>query len=558
MDSQEKPAAADGESKSEVLEIDDWASFRDDDIMRQHYDIRDQEAEKIPYVGDKEPLSALTAEYQSGSPILLEKIKVLSDQYGFIRRTRGDGNCFFRGFMFAYLEYLLVSQDQTEVDRVKGNVEQCKKTLQSLGYAEFTFEDFFSLFLEQLDGVFQGSKNSISDTELVQRCRDQSVSDYVVMFFRFITSGEIKSRSEFFEPFILGLSDSTVDQFCKASVEPMGEESDHVHITALSDALGVPIRVVYLDRSSCDSGGISVNHHDFIPASVQHSPDVTIVLLEVVLIQEKMAAHLDSRLECTNNIFLLQDTNFTCQEGPYSSWHYGASFDRNGHIDESRDDLSILKDYFDRMPEEPLIEQGPAQTGLFQATKGPGRDPDGDQAQAPKRTRQGPDERSGREPSQAAREGRDCLRELSIELEEMRLVTLQTLGHSDEATRQAEAKGPSEGVRVSPSGIMKGLGYSTKSQQAQDQGPGEDVLDPTEEVRLKGLSNGPLMKDPSFMRSMNLGKSIYLRPYIYGDEGPGQPHLVQQMDLDWSMNQPSDTKAEQARLKGDTHSAKAL
>lgn len=45
----------------------------------------------------------------------------------------------------------------------------------------------------------------------------------------------------------------------------MGEESDHVHITALSDALGVPIRVVYLDRSSCDAGGVSVNHHDFIP-----------------------------------------------------------------------------------------------------------------------------------------------------------------------------------------------------------------------------------------------------------------------------------------------------
>lgn len=47
----------------------------------------------------------------------------------------------------------------------------------------------------------------------------------------------------------------------------MGEESDHVHITALSDALGVPIRVVYLDRSSCDTGGVSVNHHDFIPAT---------------------------------------------------------------------------------------------------------------------------------------------------------------------------------------------------------------------------------------------------------------------------------------------------
>jgi ubiquitin thioesterase protein OTUB1 len=56
-------------------------------------------------------------------------------------------------------------------------------------------------------------------------------------------------------------------QFCKASVEPMGEESDHVHIIALSDALGVPIRVMYLDRSSCDTGNLSVNHHDFIPSA---------------------------------------------------------------------------------------------------------------------------------------------------------------------------------------------------------------------------------------------------------------------------------------------------
>lgn len=47
----------------------------------------------------------------------------------------------------------------------------------------------------------------------------------------------------------------------------MGEESDHVHITALSEALGVPIRVVYLDRSSCDNGNVIVNHHDFIPST---------------------------------------------------------------------------------------------------------------------------------------------------------------------------------------------------------------------------------------------------------------------------------------------------
>ncbi|KAG2290808.1 hypothetical protein Bca52824_037477 [Brassica carinata] len=227
---------------------------------------QDDEAAKVPYVGDKEPMSSLSSEYQAGSPILLEKIKVLDSQYVAIRRTRGDGNCFFRSFMFSYLEHILESQDGAEVDRIKVNVEKCRKNLQNLGYTDFTFEDFFALFLEQLDDILQGGEESISYDELVNRSRDQSVSDYIVMFFRFVTAGEIKTRAEFFEPFITGLSNTTVDQFCKTSVEPMGEESDHIHITALSDALGVAIRVVYLDRSSCDTGGgVTVNHHDFVP-----------------------------------------------------------------------------------------------------------------------------------------------------------------------------------------------------------------------------------------------------------------------------------------------------
>ncbi|KAL8519939.1 hypothetical protein ACS0TY_010755 [Phlomoides rotata] len=201
-----------------------------------------------------------------------------------MRRTRGDGNCFFRCFMFAYLEHILETQDHAEVDRIKASVEECRKTLLSLGTAEFTFEDFFALFLEQLDNVLSGNEDSISHDELLQRSRDQSVSDYVVMFFRFITSGEIKKRSEFYEPFVQGLTNSTVEQFCKSSVDPMGEESDHIHITALSDALGVPIRIAYLDRSHDDKGSVSVNHHDFTPtvgdltgATVALKPFITLL-----------------------------------------------------------------------------------------------------------------------------------------------------------------------------------------------------------------------------------------------------------------------------------------
>uniref|UniRef100_A0A2P2KV00 Uncharacterized protein n=1 Tax=Rhizophora mucronata TaxID=61149 RepID=A0A2P2KV00_RHIMU len=50
-------------------------------------------------------------------------------------------------FWFWQKEHLLEAQDQAEVDRVKINVEECRKMLQSLGYVDFTFEDFFTVIL---------------------------------------------------------------------------------------------------------------------------------------------------------------------------------------------------------------------------------------------------------------------------------------------------------------------------------------------------------------------------------------------------------------------------
>lgn len=36
-----------------ILSADDWATIRDDDIMHQHSQIRNEEAEKLPFVSDK-------------------------------------------------------------------------------------------------------------------------------------------------------------------------------------------------------------------------------------------------------------------------------------------------------------------------------------------------------------------------------------------------------------------------------------------------------------------------------------------------------------------------
>lgn len=69
-----------------------------------------------------------------------------------------------------------------------------------------------------------------------------------------------------------------VEQFRQRFVEPMGEESDHVHIVALTDALAVPVRVVYLD-SHGNQQSADVNTHDFIPEGLEGEEAVPRVVL---------------------------------------------------------------------------------------------------------------------------------------------------------------------------------------------------------------------------------------------------------------------------------------
>lgn len=53
----EEGLQADGESDPKapipVSEVDAWENIRDDDIMQQQSAIRAEEAEKVPFIGDK-------------------------------------------------------------------------------------------------------------------------------------------------------------------------------------------------------------------------------------------------------------------------------------------------------------------------------------------------------------------------------------------------------------------------------------------------------------------------------------------------------------------------
>lgn len=129
-------------------------------------------------MGDRQPLDALAAEYAQGAAVYRAKIDRLRADYGSIRwvgcglwvacakeggtagpasgprctaaptprahaharapsppprRTRGDGNCFFRSFLFGYLEHLLLTGGGAEAARVLGRLEGMKRPMVEVG-----------------------------------------------------------------------------------------------------------------------------------------------------------------------------------------------------------------------------------------------------------------------------------------------------------------------------------------------------------------------------------------------------------------------------------------
>ncbi|CAI5494659.1 unnamed protein product, partial [Closterium sp. Naga37s-1] len=210
----------------------------------------------------QEPLSALASEYAAGSSTFQDKIEHLAAEYEAIRRTRGDGNCFFRCFLFALLEHLLQGGSKEECEQVRERVARSEQRLRDLGYTEFTWEDFAAEYRELLDAVDPSTAaEKIKVDGLLKRCQDPDCSNYAVMFLRFITSADIQHRADFFHPFLpdamagMGTPKEAAKQW-----SPWGEESDHAHITA---GLSVPILVTYLIAPACFS-----SYAFFVPSPV--------------------------------------------------------------------------------------------------------------------------------------------------------------------------------------------------------------------------------------------------------------------------------------------------
>lgn len=91
----------------------------------------------------------------------------------------------------------------------------------------------------------------------------------MIYSLRMICGSELVRREEHFTPFVLGMTDEGYDvsTFVQNQVDAIDVECDHIQIVALSDALNIPLRVMYLDNTPMSfmtaEGSELVSHVDF-------------------------------------------------------------------------------------------------------------------------------------------------------------------------------------------------------------------------------------------------------------------------------------------------------
>ncbi|CAI5732008.1 unnamed protein product [Hyaloperonospora brassicae] len=213
----------------------------------------DDDGPARPLLSDRLPLLCLKAEYAGNvNANFTHGIELLDTRYAALRRVRGDGNCFFRSFIFTLCEHLLPSRGADDSNaalrsRIQHKIQQSKSELVALGYSDVAIDAFWETFVEYLAAM-----ETRSHAELVQDFQTEGgEAEYLVWYMRLLTAGYMKKNAERFQPFIDGLyPGQTVAQFCSTEVEPMGKECDQPQIAALTEALEVGVKIEYLDGSA--------------------------------------------------------------------------------------------------------------------------------------------------------------------------------------------------------------------------------------------------------------------------------------------------------------------
>lgn len=204
---------------------------------------------------ERQPLRDLLAAYPADSNFAKG---IESLDYKEMRVVRGDGNCYYRAFLYQLCE-LILQDDGGKLG--KSILTWLKETswpgVLKAGYDEMMLETFYDTVVDLLERVVDGK---VSLDELHTEMNEETgTSDYCTWYLRVVTAAHLKQDPERFLPFLPeGFYD--IAQFCQKEVEPMGRECEQVQVLALAEAVGVQVQIAYLDGRDSQ-----VQQHTFGP-----------------------------------------------------------------------------------------------------------------------------------------------------------------------------------------------------------------------------------------------------------------------------------------------------
>ncbi|GAA6019953.1 hypothetical protein JCM8202_001765 [Rhodotorula sphaerocarpa] len=231
--------------------------------------LRDSQASQTPLVGQLEPLDRLADEYRNGSTVFTRKIdRLAQDGWTGIRRTRGDGDCFWRAFVFALLETYLGLHPSHSVYLLE-KFTSLLPLLTACGFEPIVWEDFWEPLRDLLwkmgpeekdGGKRKDGEPRLTREALFTAFNDQETNSCIIVILRLITSAYLRTHEDEFSPFLFALEDDprflqeggggvSMRDYVERHVEAVSQEADHLAITALTRALHVPLRIAYLDQS---------------------------------------------------------------------------------------------------------------------------------------------------------------------------------------------------------------------------------------------------------------------------------------------------------------------
>lgn len=143
----------DGTENSSSTSIPSSDQHADQLTLQQLGTIQEEIAQIQPLIGEPVRVEVLLTDYtHSPSPGFIPGIQYLSKEFSYMRKVRGDGNCFYRALLFGYLENLLkfhlsgneesIAIAKKEYGRIMTIIKDSLEELIALGYPDYAIESF--------------------------------------------------------------------------------------------------------------------------------------------------------------------------------------------------------------------------------------------------------------------------------------------------------------------------------------------------------------------------------------------------------------------------------